>query len=59
MINARYNEKPSLISSQLPIENWYEMIGESTHADAILHQLVHVAIKLELKGELMRKKYIP
>ena len=45
-----------LIASQLPIENWYEMIGESTHADAILDRLVHGAIKLELKGESMRKK---
>jgi len=32
------------------------MIGESTHADAILDRLVHGAIKLELKGESMRKK---
>ena len=41
---------------KLPIENWYEMIRESTHADAILDRLVHGAIKLRLKGELMRKK---
>ncbi len=32
------------------------MIGESTHADAILDRLVHGSIKLELKGESMRKK---
>ncbi len=35
------------------------MIGESTHADAILDRLVHEAIKLELKGESMRKKLYP
>ena len=45
-----------MIASQLPIENWYDMIGESTHADAILDRLVHGSIKLELKGESMRKK---
>jgi len=56
LIDARYDTKSTLIASQLPIENWYEMIGESTHADAILDRLVHGSIKLELKGESMRKK---
>jgi len=56
LIDARYDAKSTMISSQLPIENWYEMIGESTHADAILDRLVHSSIKLELKGESMRKK---
>lgn len=56
LIDARYDTKSTMISSQLPIENWYEMIGESTHADAILDRLVHGSIKLELKGESMRKK---
>ncbi|WP_071985190.1 ATP-binding protein [Candidatus Regiella insecticola] len=42
-------------TSQLPVANWYQMIGESTHADAILDRLLHNAIKLELKGESMRK----
>jgi DNA replication protein DnaC len=58
LIDARYDTKSTLIASQLPIENWYDMIGESTHADAILDRLVHGAIKLELKGESMRKKLI-
>lgn len=56
LIDARYDTKSTLIASQLPIENWYDMIGESTHADAILDRLLHGAIKLELKGESMRKK---
>jgi DNA replication protein DnaC len=56
LIDAKYDTKSTLIASQLPIENWYDMIGESTHADAILDRLVHGAIKLELKGESMRKK---
>ena len=55
LIDARYDTKSTMIASQLPIENWYDMIGESTHADAILDRLVHGAIKLELKGESMRK----
>lgn len=56
IIDSRYDCKSTLITSQLPINNWYEMIGESTHADAILDRLVHGAIKLELKGGSMRKK---
>jgi len=55
LIDARYDTKSTLISSQLPQEHWYQMIGESTHADAILDRLVHGSIKIELKGESMRK----
>jgi DNA replication protein DnaC len=56
LIDVRDDTKTTLIASQLPKENWYDMIGESTHLDAILDRLVHGAIKLELKGESMRKK---
>ncbi|MEL8350545.1 ATP-binding protein, partial [Escherichia coli] len=44
--------------SQLPVENWYKMIGDSTHADAILDRLVHGSIKIELKGESMRNEVV-
>ncbi|WDE07713.1 ATP-binding protein [Thalassomonas viridans] len=56
LIDARYDLKSTLITSQLPISHWYEMIGESTHADAILDRLFHSSIKIELQGESMRKK---
>ncbi|MCE9494170.1 ATP-binding protein, partial [Salmonella enterica] len=49
----------SEVVSQLPVENWYKMIGDSTHADAILDRLVHGSIKIELKGESMRKIQSP
>ncbi|KNA26170.1 ATP-binding protein (plasmid) [Pantoea ananatis] len=39
----------------MPVESWYKMIGDSTHADAILDRLVHGSVKIELKGESMRK----
>jgi len=55
LIDGRYDHHSTLIISQLPITSWYEMIGESTHADAILDRLVHRSIKIELKGESMRK----
>jgi DNA replication protein DnaC len=49
LIDAKYDSKSTLIASQLPIKNWYEMIGESNHADAILDRLVHVQLKLNYK----------
>jgi DNA replication protein DnaC len=55
LIDARYDSKSTMIASQLPVEHWYDMIGESTHADAILDRLVHGAIKIEIQGESMRK----
>ncbi|WP_435276949.1 IS21-like element helper ATPase IstB [Psychrobium sp. nBUS_13] len=55
LIDARYDTKSTLIASQLPQEHWYKMIGESTHADAILDRLVHGSIKIKLEGESMRK----
>lgn len=56
LIDARYGFKSHIIISQLPLENWYQMIGESTHADAILDRLIHCAIKLNLQGESIRKQ---
>ncbi|PAV10504.1 ATP-binding protein [Arsenophonus sp. ENCA] len=55
IIDLMYQKGSIIVVSQLPIENWYKMIGDSTHADAILDRLVHGSIKLELKGESMRK----
>lgn len=56
MIEDRYNKKSIIIASQLPVDVWYEVIGEKTISDAILDRLVHNAHRLELKGESMRRK---
>ena len=45
-----------LITSQLPVDHWHEIIGNPTLADAILDRLVHNAYRINLKGESMRKK---
>jgi DNA replication protein DnaC len=55
IIEDRHARKSTIISSQLPIASWYDVIGESTIADAILDRLVHKAHRMELKGESMRK----
>lgn len=56
IIEDRHNRKSTIISSQLPVAKWYEIIGESTIADAILDRMVHTAHRIELKGESLRKK---
>jgi DNA replication protein DnaC len=55
IIEDRHGKKSTIVSSQLPVGAWYEVIGESTIADAILDRLVHKANRIELKGESMRK----
>jgi DNA replication protein DnaC len=56
IIEDRHGTHSTIVSSQLPVSNWYEVIGESTIADAILDRLVHKAHRLELNGESMRKQ---
>lgn len=56
IIEDRHGRKSTIISSQLPVAQWYEVIGESTVADAILDRMVHTAHRIELKGDSMRKK---
>lgn len=56
IIEDRHGKKSTLLTSQVPINQWHEVIGEQTIADAILDRIVHDAQRLELKGESMRKK---
>ena len=56
IIEDRHGEKSTIIASQLPVENWYDLIGESTIADAIMDRLVHASIRVKLQGESLRKK---
>jgi DNA replication protein DnaC len=52
----RHRLRSTLITSQLPVDHWHEIIGNPTLADAILDRLVHNAYRINLKGESMRKK---
>lgn len=56
IIEDRHQKYSTIITTQLPIKHWHEIIGESTVADAILDRLVHSAHKIDLQGESMRKK---
>lgn len=52
----RYRRKSTLITAQIPVAAWHEMIGEATLADAILDRIVHNAHRITLEGDSMRKQ---
>jgi DNA replication protein DnaC len=56
VIEDRHGSASTIITSQLPVEHWHEVIGDPTIADALLDRLVHNAHRITLKGESMRKK---
>jgi DNA replication protein DnaC len=55
ILDDRHGRGATLVTSQFPVKQWHELIGDATVADAILDRLVHNAYRLELKGESMRK----
>jgi DNA replication protein DnaC len=55
VIEDRYDRGSTLITSQVPVKNWHDVIGDPTLADAILDRLVHNAYRLQLDGASMRK----
>ncbi|MCL5102713.1 MAG: ATP-binding protein [Armatimonadetes bacterium] len=59
ILEDRAHRGSTLIVSQVPIENWYDIIAAPTIADAILNRLVHNAYKIEMTGESTRKKLSP
>ncbi len=59
IFEERYKRKSTLITAQLPVAQWHEMIGQSTIADAILDHLVHNTHRITLEGDSMRKTRTP
>lgn len=58
IIDDRYNETSTIISSQIPVSQWYNIIGEGTIADAILDRIVNSSHRVNLEGESLRKTKI-
>ena len=56
IIEDRHGKGSTIITSQVPVTKWHEVIGEQTIADAIMDRLIHNAHRLELKGESLRKR---
>jgi DNA replication protein DnaC len=55
ILEERYGRRSTMITSQLPVDRWHEIIGDPTYADAILDRLVHNAHRIELAGESLRR----
>ena len=55
IIEDRHGKGSTIITSQVPVGQWHEVIGEKTIADAIMDRLVHNAHRVELTGESLRK----
>jgi DNA replication protein DnaC len=55
VIEDRYDRRATILTSQVPVQQWYDAIGDPTLADAILDRLVHNAYMITLKGDSLRK----
>ena len=55
IVEDRHGKKSTLITAQVPVKDWYDIIGEKTIADAVLDRIVHQAIRIELHGDSIRK----
>ena len=55
ILDDRYDRRSTIVTSQLPVEQWHAFLADPTLADAILDRLVHNSYRLALKGDSMRK----
>ena len=55
IIEDRHSRKSMIITSQYPVESWYQAIGDPTVGDAIMDRISHTTVRIELTGESMRK----
>ena len=56
LLDDRHGSRSTVVTSQVPVEHWHEVIGDPTLGDAILDRIVHSAYRINLKGESMRKR---
>src|SRR3954463_5156691 len=55
IVDDRHDRGSIILASQIPLSSWHRAIGDSTYADAILDRIVHVAYRVELQGDSLRK----
>lgn len=48
--------RSTMVTSQIPVKDWYDVIGEKTIADAVLDRIVHHSLRVELFGESIRER---
>ena len=56
IIEDRHDKKSTIITSQIPVKEWYDVIGEKTIADTVLDRIVHQSLRVELHGESLRRR---
>lgn len=56
ILDDRYDRRSTLMTSQIPVDQWHAYLGDRTVADAILDRLVHNSYRIVLKGDSMRKQ---
>ena len=56
IIEERYGRGATIVTTQIPVDRWHEIIGDPTYADAILDRLVHNAHRIELSGDSLRRR---
>jgi DNA replication protein DnaC len=59
VIEDRYQLRSTVVTSQLPVSDWHDSLGEPTIADAILDRLVHNSHRIELRGDSLRRPEEP
>jgi DNA replication protein DnaC len=57
IVDDRYEKGSLLVTSQVPVSRWHELVGDPTIGDAILDRVVHRAHRIELKGPSLRKRH--
>lgn len=55
ILDDRYDRRSTIMTSQLPVDQWHAYLGDRTVADAILDRLVHNSYRIVLKADSMRK----
>ena len=56
IVEDRYGRGATLVTSQIPVDRWHELIGDPTIGDAILDRIVHNAHRIQLRGDSLRRK---
>lgn len=59
IVEDRYDKGSIVITSQIPVDRWHDLIGVPTLADAVLDRVIHNAYRIELAGESLRKRRPP
>ena len=55
IIEDRHQRRSTMITSQIPVKDWYDVIGKETIAGAVMYRITHQAARIELHGESLRK----